>query len=99
MELTTKQIKEVKFLLLQGFSYIQVAAQLQLSFNEVRRLSGFILQNELDETITITTALPVIQQTEKELFDAIADYHANPTLFNSDRVNELSSIYSRQKLL
>lgn len=99
MEITTGQIKKAKQLLTEGKSYMQVAYEMSLPFWVARRLVSYVLEadSKIDNT-KITVTEEHIRETEAKLFKAIDDYHANPTLFNSQMVDNLNVQYSRMKM-
>jgi plasmid maintenance system antidote protein VapI len=93
MEATAKEIRLVKQMVMDGNSHEKIAKLLNVTLH---RVTGIIskIKNE-DVTISFAVTLERVKEIEKEMFNALDNYKANPTFCNLDKVNNMKQIYSR----
>jgi transcriptional regulator len=93
MEATAQEIRTVKKMIMEGNSHDKIAQYLGTTIN---RISG-IMQHLTNENVELSffVTLERVKEIEKEMFEALDNYHANPTLCNLGKVNNMNSIYSR----
>lgn len=85
----------IRKMIVEGNSVQHTASQLGVTMEHVNKVISTMTAE--DYKISITTSIRVIQHTEKELFAAIDLYHRNPTLYNSQLVNNISTKYITQR--
>ena len=93
MEATAQEIRTVKRMIMEGNSHDKIAKTLGTTINRIAGIMQYLRNEKVDMSFFVT--LEKVKEIEKETFEAIDNYHANPTLCNLDKVNNLQSIYSR----
>lgn len=93
MEATAHEIRTTKRMIMEGNSHDKIAKYLNTTIN---RVSG-IMQHLTNENVELSffVTLERVKQIEKDMFEALDNYHANKTLCNLDKVNNMKTIYSR----
>jgi len=93
MEATAQEIRTVKKMIMEGNSHDKIAKYLSITIHRVTGILSQLKNENVDMSFFVT--LDRIKEIEKEMFDALDNYHANKTLCNLDKVNNMNSIYSR----
>lgn len=93
MKATTQEIRTVKRMIMEGNSHDKIAKTLCTTINRISGIIQYLKNEEVDLSFFVT--LEKVQEIEKETFEAIDNYHKNPTLCNLGKVNNMNSIYSR----
>jgi len=93
MEATAQEIRTVKRMIMEGNSHDKIAKAINTTINRVSGIMQYLRNENVDMSFFVT--LEKVKEIEKETFEAIDNYHSNPTLCNLDKVNNLQSIYSR----
>jgi hypothetical protein len=93
MEATVNEIRTVKKMIMDGNSHDKIAKYLGTTINRISGIMQHLTNENIEMSLFVT--LERVKQIEKDMFEALDNYHANKTLCNLDKVNNLSSIYSR----
>ena len=93
MEATAHEIRTVKKMIMEGNSHDKIAKAIGTTINRVSGIMNHLTNENVEMSFFIT--LERVKQIEAETFEAIGNYHKNPTLCNLDKVNNLQSIYSK----
>lgn len=93
MEATAQEIRTVKRMIMEGNSHDKIAKALGTTINRIAGIMQYLKNEQVDLSFFVT--LEKVQEIEKEMFEALDNYHANPTLCNLGKVNNMNSIYSR----
>ena len=93
MEATAQEIRTVKRMIMEGNSHDKIAKAIGTTINRVSGIMQYLKNENVDMSFFVT--LERVKEIENEMFAAIDNYHANPTLCNLGKVNNMNSIYSR----
>lgn len=93
MEATAQEIRTVKRMIMEGNSHDKIAKAINTTINRVSGIMQYLRNENVDMSFFVT--LERVKEIEKEMFEALDNYHANPTLCNLGKVNNMNSIYSR----
>lgn len=93
MEATANEIRTVKRMIIEGNSHDKIAKYLGTTINRVSGIMKHLTNENVEMSFFVT--LERVKEIEKDMFDALDNYAANPTLCNLDKVNNMNSIYSR----
>jgi hypothetical protein len=93
MEATANEIRTVKRMIMEGNSHDKIAKALNTTINRISGIMQYLRNEQVDMSFFVT--LEKVKEIEKEMFEALDNYHTNKTLCNLDKVNNLQSIYSR----
>ena len=93
MEATTKQIRQVRALIMDGISHADIANQMGITTHKVNCIMSHIRSNDIE--LNFQVPVEQVQKVHNQLFEAIEEWQRNPTLCNLDRMNNLQAIDRR----
>jgi len=93
MEATTKQIRQVRALIMDGVNHSDIAKMMGITIHRVNGIMSHIKSNDIE--LKFQVPVEQVQKVHKQLFEAIEEWQRNPTLCNLDRMNNLQAIDRR----